>query len=54
MDRDTAEHFYAWLEKTVCSRDQHEVEEGIHRLLKDDPDLIADHSWSEMRRMAGL
>ena len=52
MDRDTAEHFYAWLEATVHISEQHEVEQGIHRLLRDYPDLAQTHSWPEMRRLA--
>jgi hypothetical protein len=52
MDRDTAEHFYAWLEREIHISDQHEVEQGIHALLKDHPDLVNTHSWPEMRRMA--
>ena len=52
MDRQTAEHFYAWLEKTVHISEQHEVEQGIHALLRDYPELLETHSWSEMRRLA--
>ena len=52
MDYETAEHFYNWLEKYVHIEDQHEVEQLIHKLLRDDPDLIETHGWSEMRRMA--
>ena len=52
MDRDTAEHFYAWLEFTVHIHEQHNVEQGIHDLLADHPDLIQTHSWPEMRQLA--
>jgi len=52
MDQDTAEHFYRWLESTVHERDQHEVEQQIHALLREHPDLVNTHSWPEMRRMA--
>ena len=52
MDRQTAEHFYKWLESTVDIRDQHQVEQDIHALLKQDPELINDHSWPEMRDTA--
>lgn len=51
MSRDTAEHFYAWLE-TVHASEQHEVEQMIHALLRLHPDLVNTHSWPEMRRMA--
>ena len=53
MDRDTAEHFYAWLDKVVYPEDQHVVECQIHALLKEHSDLIEkNYGWSEMLRMA--
>ncbi len=52
MSRDHAEHFYKWLDKTVYKEDQHIVEEQIHALLKEHPDLLETHSWPEMRVMA--
>jgi RecB family endonuclease NucS len=53
MSYDVAEHFYAWLEKTVSPCEQHEVEEQIHALLRENPDLIEKgYSWLEMRKMA--
>jgi hypothetical protein len=48
MDRATAEHFYRWLE-TVHVADQHKVEQQIHVLLRDHPQMIETHSWPEMR-----
>ena len=53
MDRDTAEHFYAWLARTVPDDEQHTVEQQIHRLLREHPDLIdKGRSWPEMRTLA--
>jgi hypothetical protein len=52
MDQDTAEHFYTWLERTVHIADQHEVEQQIHVLLRGHPELVENHSWPELRRMA--
>ena len=53
MDYDTAEHFYLWLTEHVREEDQHEVEQGIHRLLRAHPTLIAEgRSWPEMRMLA--
>ena len=53
MDRETAEHFYAWLEKTVHITEQHETEEAIHAVLRLHPSLISEgYSWPEIRRMA--
>jgi len=44
MDRDTAEHFYNWLDSHVRSEDQHAVEQSIHALLRDHPSLLDTHS----------
>jgi len=52
MDRETAEHFYAWLERSVAPDEQHTVEEDIHALLREYPDLPATKSWPEMRALA--
>lgn len=53
MDRDTAEHFYAWMDRMVRFDLQHDVEQAIHALLRNDPELVNDHSWPELCRMAG-
>lgn len=53
MDRDTAEHFYAWLDRNVREEDQHAVEQGIHALLADHPDLVdRGRTWPEMVALA--
>jgi hypothetical protein len=52
MDHATAEHFYAWLDRCVAADEQHEVEQQIHALLREHPDLVKTHSWPEMRRLA--
>lgn len=52
MDRQTAEHFYAWMERSVPEQDQHETEQNIHALLREYPDLILTHTWPEMDRLA--
>ena len=53
MDRDTAQHFYKWMDKVINPEDQHVVECQIQSLLKDHNDLIEkNYSWSEMLRMA--
>lgn len=55
MDRLTADHFYRWLTETVFEDEQHEVEQAIHALLREDPDLLTcgRYSWPELRAMAG-
>ena len=52
MDYETAEHFYTWLERHVPIQDQHQVEQDIHALLREYPDLVLTHSWPEMRHLA--
>ncbi len=53
MSRETAEHFYAWLERTVATCDQHGVEQSIHALLSEYPSLPDEgRSWSEIRALA--
>lgn len=52
MNRETAEHFYAWLERAVHISEQHSVEQAIHRLLRDYPELVETHSWPQMRELA--
>jgi len=52
MDCDTAEHFYAWLERTVHISEQHETEELIFALIKECPDYLVSRSWPEMRALA--
>lgn len=53
MTQDDAEHFYAWMEKSVRPEDQHEVEQKIHELLRQHPDMTKTHSWPEMAKLAG-
>lgn len=52
MNRDTAEHFYAWLERYVPADQQYDVEQAIHRLLRNYPDMVETHTWPEMRDIA--
>lgn len=52
LTRETAEHFYVWLERFVYDEDQHQVEQDIHGLLTDHPELVETHSWPEMRALA--
>ena len=54
MDRETAEHFYEWMNFFVHESHRHEVEQAIHALLREHPDLIKTRSWPEMRNLAGV
>ncbi len=53
MDRETAEHFTAWLDRYAREEDQHEIEQAIHALLAEYPDLVNTHSWPEMLALTG-
>ena len=53
MDRQTAEHFYRWLESSVPEDEQPAVEQAIHKLLRDYPELVLTHSWLQMRDLSG-
>ena len=52
MDRETAEHFYAWLDRTIPVEEQNTAEESILALLADYPDMVRTHSWPEMLDLA--
>lgn len=53
MDRETAEHFYAWLDRYIHISEQHETEQLIHKILREHPDLVEKgYSWPEIRNMA--
>jgi len=52
MDRDTAEHFYAWLNRTVHESEQRKVEQQINALIREYPDFLITKSWPEMRTIA--
>lgn len=54
MDRDTAEHFYAWLERVIPAHMQHDVEQGVHAVLRQHPELLDTHSWPEIARLADV
>lgn len=50
----TLRHFNAWLDRQYDGREDERAraEAQMRRLLKDDPDLAATHSWSEIRDRA--
>ena len=52
MDYETAEHFYTWLESNIRPEDQNEVEEKIHALLGEYPELVLTRTWPEMVSLA--
>lgn len=50
MDRDTAGHFYKWLEQFVAERHQQEAEEDVLAALREDPTMIArGEGWPAIR-----
>lgn len=54
-DRFNSTHFLNWLDGQIQTTDEWEViYAAIFDLLSDQPELIKDHSWSEIRRLAGV
>jgi len=47
-----SQHFQRWLEDCRYEDEREEIRALIWSLLEDDPELINDHSWSEMELMA--
>ena len=52
MDDATLKHFMAWLEAKVRPEERLMVSDKIFALLADDPGLLDDHSWTQLRDMA--
>lgn len=53
MDDQTLKHFMAWMNDHVRPEEHLFVFDSIVALLKDDPALLNDHSWTQLRDMAG-
>ena len=54
-DRFCADHFFVWLDdQTKDTEEWLEVYSAIYDLLCEEPNLIQDHSWPEMRRLTGV
>ena len=50
MDPKTAEHFYAWLDRQ-WENEQHDIEQAVHKALREYPDLIERGlGWKEIAR----
>ncbi len=48
-------HFIEWLDQSILdSAEWLAVYSAIYDLLADEPELITDHSWSEIRLIAGV
>ena len=45
-------HFQNWLEVYVHPDERDMTEKGIRSLIARDPELLANHSWDELRDMA--
>ena len=54
MDEYTKQHLEQWLEATVHEDYIDSTREGILEVLRDDPGLLEDHGWSELRDLADL
>lgn len=47
------QHFLDWLAANRFDDERDEIALAVSNLLAEDPDLVRDHSWSEITRMAG-
>jgi hypothetical protein len=52
MDDQTLKHFMAWLDSKVRPEEHLMVSDKIFALLADDPSLLDDHSWTQLRDMS--
>lgn len=52
MDTDTLRHLDKWLAQARYPDEQSDIRAAIIRLVDVDPDLLADHSWPDLERMA--
>ena len=52
MDNQTLEHFQKWLNAHVRPEEHLMVADKIFGLLADDPELLEDHSWTQLRDLA--
>ena len=46
-------HFLAWLEANRFEDERDEIVLAVSNLLAEEPDLVRDHSWPEIIRIAG-
>jgi hypothetical protein len=53
MDDYTIKHLQAWLNAHVRPEEHLFVFDSICELLRDDPELLDSHSWTQLRDMAG-
>jgi hypothetical protein len=49
-----ADHYRAWAARFVPEDEQESVAVAIHRLLREDPTLSSDHSWTQLRWLAAF
>ena len=54
-DKFTLTHFINWLDDQIQDAEEWlAVYAAIYDLLSDEPNLILDHSWSEIRKLSGV
>ena len=52
LDDQTIRHFTAWANRSVRPEEHTCVFDKIMTLLRDDPELLDNHTWTELRDLA--
>ena len=52
MDAYTRNHLAAWADYTLHDHERESVVKAILDIVASDPNLLADHSWPEIRSLA--
>lgn len=52
LDDQTIQHFMTWANRSVRPEEHTYVFDKIMTLLRDDPELLDNHTWTELRDLA--
>ena len=54
MDNYTKQHLARWAENTLFDDERESVVKAMLNLIKEDPELLDNRSWSEIRKLEEL
>lgn len=54
MDNYTKQHLARWAENTLFDDERESIVKIMLNLIKEDPELLDNHSWSEIRNLADI
>ena len=52
MSNDTQAHLFRWVDRHVATQDQINTLSDMLTVLRDHPDLVKTHTWTEVRTLA--